>query len=551
MSQTLQGLGAPRVLVLLVVSASVLGLLGYFGVRLSEPPMTILYGDIDPSDAGQIVTKLEAMAVPYELRGGGTQIFVPTDRALRLRMAMAEEGLPSGGSIGYEVFDRSNSLGSTRSMQNINLLRALEGELARTIRSLSQITGARVHLVMPKRELFSRDTIDPSASIVIEMAGGNRLAKAQVLAIRHLVASAVPGLKPAQISIIDSRGNLLARGGDGEDDGVMAAVASQDYRQALENRLKRVIEELLEQSVGIGKVRAEVSAEIDFDRITISSEIFDPESQVVRSSQLIEESSDSTESGNADTVSVSANLPGNADQGTLAVARNVNTTERTEETINYEISKTVRSHVRESGTVKRLSVAVLIDGTYTDGADGESVYQSRSDEELEKYTSLVRTAVGYDAERGDLVEVVNMQFVRFEEIESEEPPFVDLGKGDYFKIAEIAVMFFVAVLVVLLVLRPLANRALSGSRQAVDDIDAAGQATLPAPGQAGAAQLAAGSAEGAPQAGQIPSQLESSIDVANVEGQMKVSSMKRVGEIVDNHPDEALNIIRNWLHQEA
>ncbi|MCH7898385.1 MAG: flagellar M-ring protein FliF [Proteobacteria bacterium] len=302
MSQTLQGLGAPRVLVLLVVSASVLGLLGYFGVRLSEPPMTILYGDIDPSDAGQIVTKLEAMGVPYELRGGGTQIFVPTDRALRLRMAMAEEGLPSGGSIGYEVFDRSNSLGSTRSMQNINLLRALEGELARTIRSLSQITGARVHLVMPKRELFSRDTIDPSASIVIEMAGGNRLAKAQVLAIRHLVASAVPGLKPAQISIIDSRGNLLARGGDGEDDGVMAAVASQDYRQALENRLKRVIEELLEQSVGIGKVRAEVSAEIDFDRITISSEIFDPESQVVRSSQLIEESSDSTESGNADTV---------------------------------------------------------------------------------------------------------------------------------------------------------------------------------------------------------------------------------------------------------
>ena len=514
--------------------------------------MTILYGDIEPSDSGQIVTKLEARGVPYELRGGGTQIFVPTDRALRLRMAMAEEGLPSGGSVGYEVFDRSDTLGSTRSIQNINLLRALEGELARTIRSLSQIAGARVHLVMPKRELFSRDTLDPSASIVVEMAGGNRLNKAQVVAIRHLVASAVPGLKPTQVSIIDNRGNLLARGGDGEDDGSMAAVASQDFRQALEGRLKRVIEELLEQSVGIGKVRAEVSAEIDFDRVTTNAEIFDPESQVVRSSQLVEERNDSAESENADSVSVSTALPGSEEQGALAGSRNINTSERTEETINYEISKTTSSHVRESGTVQRLSVAVLVDGTYSEAADGESVYQPRSDDEIEKYTALARTAVGYNAERGDSVEVVNMQFVRFEEIEGEEPPLVDLGKGDYFKIAEIAVMFFVAVLVVLLVLRPLANRALSGSGQAMDDVDAEGQVALPAPGQAGAAQLPPVSTEAAAAAaGAIPSQLESSIDVANVEGQMKVSSMKRVGEIVDNHPDEALNIIRNWLHQEA
>ena len=154
--QALQGVGAARILMLLIVSASVIGLLGYFGTRLTDPPLTILYGDLDPKDANQIVARLETMTIPYELRAGGTQIFVPTDRALRLRMAMAEDGLPSGGSVGFEVFDRSDNLGVTRTMQNINMLRALAGELERTIKSISQISAARVHLVIPKRDLFAR-----------------------------------------------------------------------------------------------------------------------------------------------------------------------------------------------------------------------------------------------------------------------------------------------------------------------------------------------------------------------------------------------------------
>jgi flagellar M-ring protein FliF len=547
-SQVLQGLGASRALVLLLVAATVMGLLGYFGTRLTQPPMTILYGDLETTDSGQIITKLEAMGVPYELRGGGTQIFVPTEKALRLRMAMAQEGLPNGGSVGYEVFDRADTLGSTRTVQNINLLRALEGELERTIRSISQIAAARVHLVMPKRDLFSRDQPDTSASIVIEMSGGNRLNKIQVEAIRHLVASAVTDLKPGQVSIVDNRGNLLARGGDEPNDGGVAAAASQDYRGALESRTKRIIEELLEQSVGIGKVRAEVSAEIDFDRITTNAESFDPESQVIRSSQVVEESDNSAESDGAQTVSIGDNLPEN-EETVQAVARNVNTSERIEETINYEISKTISTHVRESGNVTRLSVAVLVDGTYTENAEGVAEYQARSEEELEKYNALVRSAVGFSAERGDTIEVVNMQFVRFEALEAEEPPLVDLGKGDYFKIAEIAVMFVVAILIVLLVLRPLAIRALGGGSPVVAEVDGDDQMALPSPGQA-PAQIAPG-ADGAPEGGPISSQLESSINVANVEGQMKVSSMKRVGEIVDNHPDEALNIIRNWLHQDA
>ena len=547
LSQTLQGIGASRVLVLLIVSTLVIGLLGFFGMRITESPLTILFGDLDPGDSGQIVAKLEAMGEPYELRAGGSQVFVTTDRALRLRMAMAEEGLPSGGSVGYEVFDRSDSLGSTRTMQNINLLRALEGELERTIRSISQIASARVHLVIPKRELFTRDAQDPSASVVIEMTGGNRLAKAQVLAIRHLVASAVPGLKPTRISIVDNHGNLLARGGYGEDDSSVVVGAGQDYRASFEARMKRVIEELLEQSVGMGRVRAEVSAEIDLDRLTTSDEIYDPDGQVVRSSQVVEERSDNSESDAAGAVTVGSNLP-DGEVSSQAAPSNVNSTERTEETTNYEISKTIRSYVRESGTVKRLSVAVLIDGTYTQDADGEYTYQPRSDDEIEKFTALVRTAVGYDAERGDTLKVVNMQFARIEAIEGEAPPLVDLGKGDYFKIAEIAVMFVVGILVVLLVLRPLASRALGESGHDAGAGGGMAQAALAGPASGAAPQLPASTAADVPPP---TTQLDSTIDVANIEGRMKVSSIKRVGEIVDNHPDEALNIIRNWLNQDA
>lgn len=547
--QALQGVGASRILVLLIVSASVIGFLGYFGIRLTEPPMTILYGDLDPKDSGQIVAKLEVMTVPYELRAGGTQIFVPTDRVLRLRMAMAEEGLPGGGSVGYEVFDRSDNLGSTRTMQNINMLRALSGELERTIQSISQINAARVHLVIPKRSLFSRDKQESSASIILGMVGGNRLNKAQVNAIRHLVASAVPGLKPTQVSIIDNRGNLLARGGDDGDDG-LAASGSQDFRVAYESRLKRSIEALLEQTLGVGRVRAQITAEIDFDRITTSDEIYDPDGQVVRSTQIVEERSTvADETGGV--VSISNNLPSD-EGGEGGVAGSRNSTERIEETTNFEISKTIRSHVRESGTVKRISVAVLVDGSYTEGGDGALTYEPRSEQVIAQLTSLVKTAVGFNAERGDTLEVINMQFAQVEIPEVGELPLVDLGKGDYFKIAEIVVMLVVGVLVVLMVLRPLATSAMGGGakNQRVEEGGAA-QVALAAPAAGGAddvPQLPPGEEENTA----LPtSKLESTINVANVEGRMKVSSMKRVGEIVDNHPDEALNIIRNWIHQEA
>ncbi|MEE8203028.1 MAG: flagellar basal-body MS-ring/collar protein FliF [Alphaproteobacteria bacterium] len=538
-TRSLQGINPARLMLLVGMLAIVAGLLFFIATRLVQPSMSLLYGDLYPGDSSKIVTKLEGMAVPYDLRAGGSQVFVPGDRVLRLRMSMAEEGLPRGGSIGYEVFDRSDILGATRSIQNINLLRALEGELARTIGSLSQIAGARVHLVLPKRELFNRSREEPSASIVITEERGTRLNQAQVTAIQHLVAAAVPGLEPARVSIVDSHGTLRARGTDGDDDGGLAPLAAQDHRVAFESRLKKMIEGLIERSVGAGNVRAEVSAEIDFDRITTSAEIFDPDSQVARSVQIIEEESNSSENAQSQNVSVANSLP-DAGSGESTGSRNVNATARVEEITNFEISKTIRSHVRESGTVKRLSVAVLVDGNYTTNGDGEKVYEPRSPEEMKQFVALVRSAIGFDEARGDTIEIVNLQFAAVDAIEPGEAPMFDLAKGDYFKMAEIVVLFVVGILVILLVLRPIATQVLASPAQSSGF--GGGEARAALPGTAQPAQLPPGS-EG--------EEGDDGMDIDRIEGRVKQSTLKKVGEIVETHPEEALSIVRNWLYQEV
>jgi len=237
------------------VAAGVVVFFIYMTSRLATPDMALLYADLDPQDSGQIVSRLEQMNVGYRLSSDSGQIYVPSDQVARLRLAMAEGGLPSGGSNGYEIFDRSEGLGTTNFVQNINRVRALEGELARTIRSITSIENARVHLVMPQRALFTRDRQDPTASIVIAMRGKNRLEHGQIQAIQNLVAAAVPGLKPNLISIVDTNGNLLART-TSEEDLQGTATTAEEMRVGLERRMARTIEELLERSVGLGNVRS-------------------------------------------------------------------------------------------------------------------------------------------------------------------------------------------------------------------------------------------------------------------------------------------------------
>jgi flagellar M-ring protein FliF len=512
--------------------------------------MSLLFGSLDSKDAGEIASKLDAMSVPYELHGDGTQILVPSDQVLRLRMALAQDGLPGTSSVGYEIFDKSESFGTTSLVQNINMVRALEGELSRTISSLNTVAGARVHLVLPRRELFSRTEVVPTASIALKMRGSNRLSHQQVSAIQNLVSAAVPGLAADHIAIIDDKGNLLARSdGQGGQGGAMGG-AADDYRIAFEERVNRSVQELLERIVGPGKARVEVNADIDLDRITTNAETYDPDGQVVRSTQTVEEKSESADKDNNQSVSVANNLPEAQQTGTAATTTK-NSTGRTEETVNYEISKTLRTHIREGGSIKKISVAVLLDGTYAAAGDAAPTYTPRSDEELTKLTNLVKGAIGFDETRGDSVQLVNLQFAPVEVPGPIESAGFSMANLDLMKVLEIVVIGFVAILIILLVLRPLVSQLLNGHAAAVAQ---SGQplavtgpnpvAALPAPGAAQSANSAA------LQAPEEEDESEQLIDMAKVEGRVRRATIRKINEIVDKHPDEALNIVRGWLYAE-
>jgi flagellar M-ring protein FliF len=544
--QALRNLGPMRLAVMGGVAFAFIIFFVVLTTRFAAPGMDLLYGDLDTKDSARIVSLLESQGVSYDIRQGGTQLYVPSDKVSRLRLSLADQGLPSGGSMGYELFDKTDTLGTTNFMQNVNLVRALEGELARTIQSITNVRQARVHLVLPRRELFSREKQQPSASVVLRMQGANRLNPEQVAAVQHLVAAAVPGLTPNRISIVDNKGKLLARGF--EEDAGLGTMAERldEKRRSYESRIARTIEELVEKTVGFGKVRAEVAAEMDFDRISTSEERFDPAGQVVRSTQTVEESNTSREADGAPPVSVGTSLPdasvtGGESSGSASAGT------RTEEVVNYEVSKKIINHVREAGVIKRLSVAVLVDGVRTPNPDGTSKYDPRPQQQMELLATLVRGAIGFNAERGDKVEIINMEFREIEEVEKPLELFFGMDKNDLLRMAEIMVLAIVAVLVILLVVRPLVSRAF----EAVPSAAAAAERLMAE--QAGVTPALTGPggvpmpAEGAP----MEEEFEELIDIDRVEGRVKASSVKKVGEIVEKHPEEALSIVRSWLYQES
>jgi len=546
--QAVRNIGAVR---LVVMGGLVAGLVGFFVFMLSRfagPNYTQLYSNLDLKDSARIVQQLESQGIPFELKQGGATINVPADRVARSRMTMAAQGLPSGGSIGYELFDKADSLGATNFMQNVNLVRAMEGEMARTIQTITGVRSARVHLVLPRRELFSRDAQKPSASVVLQMQGSRRLDTEQIGAIQHLVASAVPGLLPSRISIVDDKGSLLARGFEDESSPTAVAAKVEQRRRHFEMQMGRTIEELLERTVGAGKVRAEISADMDYDRITTQEERYDPDGQVVRSTQTISQAASSRDAQGEAPVTVAGALPdagatGNEGQSSQTADN------RSEETVNYEISKKIVNHVKEAGTIKRLSVAVLVDGIYdkSKGAD-KGAYAPRPKEQLDMMAALVRGAIGYNEARGDRVEIISMQFADLTPPEAPIELFFGFNKQDIVRMAEVAVLSIVAIMVLLLVVRPLISRALEALPGAAAGIvrDAqqlAQQMQAPALTGPGGAPM--------PVEGEEEEQFEELIDIDRVEGRVKASSVKKVGEIVEKHPEEALAIVRTWMYQET
>ncbi len=529
-------LGAARIAAMAAVTAALIGTFAFIILRVTAPQMSPLFTDLSVEDSAAIVKDLERQAIPYEIKNDGAIIMVPRDRLTRTRMKLAEGGMPKGGGVGYEIFDKSDTLGATSFVQNINHLRALEGELSRTIKAIDRVQAARVHLVLPERPLFSRDKVEPSASIVLRVRGA--LEPQQIRAIRHLAASAVNGLKPQRVSIVDEAGNLLA---DGAAEGVGAGGGGdgQERQATFERRLREQIESIVSQVVGPGRARVQLSAEFDYNRITETFDKFDPEGRVLRSSQTREESaSNDSKEGQ---VTVGNELPGaQANQQGQPGQAARDQSKKSEEITNYEISRSTKTEVTEGGRVKRISAAVLVDGSYGKNEKGETVYLPRNKEELDRIAALARTAIGFDQKRGDQIEVVNLRFAETPAIAIQEPTglmsFLQFTKDDLMRGIELGVMALLSLVVVLFVVRPLVRRILTTE---VPPVVAA------LPGATALDTVHAALADGTLA---VPtSQTSKMIDMAQVQGQVHAESMQKVGELAERNPNETVAIVRQWL----
>ncbi|MBF0608126.1 MAG: flagellar basal-body MS-ring/collar protein FliF [Candidatus Magnetobacterium sp. LHC-1] len=417
------------------------------------PTYQVLFANLSESDAGSIVNKLQELKEPYKLTSN--TILVQTDRVYDLRLKLAAQGLPQGGGVGFEVFDKTN-FQVTDFMQKLNYRRALEGELSRTILSLTEIDRARVHLAIPEKSLFIKEQEPPTASILVALKHGRVLAQSQIQGIVHLVSSSVEGLNPKNVTIVDNNGDLLTKP---VDDAIGLTATQLEYQKKFEKDVEIRIKDILEPVIGKSRVRARVTADIDFSRTDKTEEKFDPEGQVARSEQTVKEKS--TTMGPGGVPGVQSNLPGKA---TAQAQGSQTQSQKQSETINYEITKVTNHTQGQFGNVKKLSAAVLVDGVYTataaDTKDAKGApvakevkYTARTDDEIKRYEELVKKAIGFTLERGDQVAVINMQF------EPDTKEVIPPPKRDYVQdgilVAKYLAPLVVALLFLLFVVRPI------------------------------------------------------------------------------------------------
>ena len=411
-----------RMIILIALAGSVAGLIA-LALWTQQPDMQVLFTNLNPEDASGIVDKLKETKVPYETTGGGTTVLVPSAQVHELRLQLATQGLPHGGGVGFEIFDRS-SIGMSDFVQKLNYRRALQGELARTIAQMPEIERARVHLATPERRLFSNDENRARASIVVSLRNGQALAKTQVNGIVHLVSSSVEGLQVKDVTVVDGHGRLLSSAAGGDD--AAGLTGSQlEYQRTVETDIETRIQTMLERIVGVNKAVVRVSSILDFRKVETTEEKYDPNSQVVRSEQRGQEKANGVNGVSGGVPGVQSNVPEGASQEPAQTSSSANQTKN--ETVNYEISRTVSRVVESTGSIKQLSVAVLVDGMYEGGkaTEGEKSsssaakkYVARSEDDMKRIEEIVKKAMGYSAERKDQVQVTNVQF----DIATEEPP---------------------------------------------------------------------------------------------------------------------------------
>lgn len=410
-----------------------------------------LFTNLTSEDAGEIIKKLKDAKTPYQITPDGKGVMVPSDKVYELRLSLASEGLPQGGGVGFEIFDRKN-FGMTEFVQKLNYQRALQGELTRTISQLAGVEQARVHLVIPEKSLFKESEKPATASIVLKMKSNRSLKDSEVQGVVHLVSSSIEGMDPEHVTILDSRGKILSKGGSSDPTARMTS-AMQETQRNYEKNLEDRLQTLLDPIVGGGKSVARVSATFDFKQVERVEEKFDPESIAVRSEQRTEEKGSSTTSTATGVPGVQTNLGRNPATGTGSTSGGGS---KNDETLNYEVSRSTAKIIEPVGAPGKLSVAVLVDGKYEapaavkEGQIAKAKYIPRSPEELQKIETLIKSAIGFNTERGDQLSVQNIPFQDAGDsgvVETQKwwmnPFFISLAKNLTIGLGFFALVFFV------------------------------------------------------------------------------------------------------------
>ncbi len=565
--------GRMRIAAALVVVALVGGGLGVLMLQGGAASKKLLFSGLDLEEAAAISNKLDTAGVTYTLEGGGSSIFVDAAKVEDARMMLSEQGLPTRGSVGWEIFDKSDALGETQFVLNIKKLRAMEGELERSIASYDLVQSAKVHLSIPEKPLFQSNSDRPKAAVVLKLAG-NMMPNEKVRAIRNLVASQVPGLDVNGVTVTSTDGRLLAAASEDGSTGSGGGAGTDERRSAMEDSYRKKVLDVIENIAGPGAAKVTVSIDADFNKVTQSSETYNPDSRVVRSETTVEDSESNSDLQPGDQTTVANNVPTGAQPAAAPQPTSQKQASRNESTINYEIDKTVKTEVIEGGAVKRLSVAVALDQVRIAGKDGAPpTWQDRTPEEIARVTSLVKSAVLFNADRGDVVTVESTAFARPDTglDGGEAPGAFEFDKFDLVRIGEILALVLTALALVFFVLRPLisglfakpetenlppeilklkgvkrakaiaahqaAMLAARSQQNRLDD-DSSGNMTLPSSKAVGFDLPS-------------PERLDAGIDVARISGQVKASSIKKISEVVSSHPDESIAIIRSWLAEES
>ena len=538
----LKGLGQKR---LVLMGSTALGMTAALVIGLSvamTPQYRPLVMDATAADASQMMTELESAGFEPKISNDGTVISLPEGDVARARMALAQAGLPPQGNVGWELFDENSGLGMNSFEQQINKLRALEGELSRSIETIDNVDSARVHLVLPEREAFSQERPDPSASIVVHARRGSQLQKSQAMSIRSLVAAAVPRLSPDRVTILDGTGQALLTEEDLTEGSGLNSVRTQ-----IEERLRKNVETILAAHVGAENVRVRVTADLDNSREVVVREAFDPEQQVERSTISQSDQSD-TSDGSSNSVDVANNMPG-LDTGASGSGGRTSRSTSSRDEVIYEIGNTRSEVTREPGSVKRITVAVVVNGV----TDEDGVYTERSPEDIERLTLLAQTAAGIDADRGDTVTVENLQFASSTAFSGRDgSQFMDLLTTNFGSILRSLSAVGIFALLMLFGVRPVLRHLFDGSKEAADaNLKEADTAEVQADEAEAPVEVEDANIEDEPLDETVDDGLQDVIAIASVSGKVMRHHIDTLNKIAEKDPDATLRTLRSWINQKG